>query len=49
MGASALNWPDAGYIRANASVTGISASRQVLVYDGSPSSDALVDVLGFYK
>lgn len=47
--ASALNWPAPGLIRANGSVGGISPSRQVLVYNGSSSADALVDVLGFYK
>ncbi|MDQ1247347.1 MAG: hypothetical protein QG597_1717, partial [Actinomycetota bacterium] len=48
--ASVLNWPGAGYTRANGSVVGISPSRDVKLYNGAGSpADALVDVLGYYK
>lgn len=47
--ASAVNWPGSGYNRANASVTAISSTLQVKLYNGSASADALVDVLGFYR
>ncbi len=49
VGASALNWPAAGYTRANGSVTEIGASRDVKIYNGSTPVHALVDILGFYR
>ncbi|TXH42105.1 MAG: hypothetical protein E6Q90_10145 [Actinobacteria bacterium] len=47
--ASTINWPDAGYSRAHGTVTAISPSREVSIYNGSTSADALLDVLGFYR
>ena len=48
--ASALNWPGAGYTRANASVVAISTGREVKVYNGSGSpTDVLIDVNGYFR
>lgn len=48
--ASTINWPGPGYSRANGTVVGISADREVSLYNGSTSpTDALVDTLGYYK
>ena len=49
-GASALNWPAAGYTRANASTVGISGARTVSIYNGSAGTlDVLIDTLGYYR
>ncbi len=47
--ASALNWTNAGTTRANASVVAVSSDRQLRIYNGSGSADALLDVLGYYR
>lgn len=48
--ASVLNWPGAGYTRANGTVVAISTNRQIKLYNGSGSPvDAVVDVLGYYR
>lgn len=48
--ASALNWPGAGYTRANASVVAVSGAREVKVYNGSGApTDVVIDINGYYK
>lgn len=48
--ASILNWPGAGYTRANASTVQIAADRSVRVYNGSGTrADAIVDLVGYYR
>ena len=48
--ASVINWPGAGYSRANGSVVGVPASRQLTVYNGSGGpADTLIDTLGYYQ
>ena len=48
--ASTLNWPGAGYTRANASLVGISPQRQVTIYNGSTTpTDVLIDIQGYYR
>jgi hypothetical protein len=48
--ASALNWPRAGYTRANASTVGVSGERQITIYNGATTpTDVLIDVIGYYK
>lgn len=48
--ASVVNWPGAGFSRANGSVVGISADRSVTIYNGSSATaEAIVDVLGYYR
>lgn len=46
--ASTINWPDAGYSRANGTVGSISPSLEVAIYNGSTPADALIDTLGYY-
>lgn len=48
--ASTINWPGAGYSRANGTIVAISGGREVTVYNGSGTpTDALIDTLGYYK
>ena len=48
--ASTINWPGAGYSRANGTIVAINGSREVTVYNGSTTpTDALIDTLGYYK
>jgi hypothetical protein len=48
--ASTINWPGAGYSRANGTVVAISPGRDVTLYNGSATpTDALIDTLGYYK
>ncbi|MDQ1250568.1 MAG: hypothetical protein QG597_4947, partial [Actinomycetota bacterium] len=48
--ASTMNWPDAGYSRANGTVVAISVGREVTIHNGSTTpTDALIDTLGYYK
>ena len=48
--ASLLNWPQAGYTRANASMVGVSPAREVKLYNGSGApTDVLIDINGYYK
>ena len=47
--ASTINWPGAGYSRANGTVVAISPDRRVTLYNGSTGpTDALIDTLGYY-
>lgn len=49
-GASTVNWPTAGYTRANGSQVSISPGRQVTVYNsGAGTAQAIVDTLGYFK
>lgn len=49
VGASAINWPGAGYTRANGLITSISADRRMSIYNGSAGPvHAIVDTLGYY-
>lgn len=48
-GASVINWPSAGYTRANATVVGISADRKVTIFNSSLPTDGIIDTLGYYK
>lgn len=48
--ASALNWPAAGFNRANGSQVPISGGREVTVYNTPPgSAHVIVDILGYYQ
>lgn len=47
--ASVINWPGAGYTRANGSVVGISTGRQVSIFNSSAPADGIIDTLGYYK
>jgi hypothetical protein len=47
--ASAINWPAAGYSRANASVVQTSADLRVSIYNGGAPAHTLIDVLGYYR
>lgn len=48
--ASTINWPAAGYNRANGTIVAVSGDRHVIVYNGSATpADALIDTLGYYK
>ena len=48
VGASAINWPGAGYTRANGLITSISADRRMSIYNGSAGPvHAIVDTLGY--
>lgn len=48
--ASVVNWPAAGYTRANASAVTISSGREVAVYNGSSTDvDVITDVNGYFK
>jgi hypothetical protein len=48
--ASVINWPAAGYTRANASAVAISGGREVNVYNGSSAGvDVITDVNGYFK
>lgn len=50
VGASTINWPGAGYTRANGTVVGVSPQREVKVYNGAGlPTEVLVDVVGYYK
>jgi hypothetical protein len=46
--ASTINWPGAGFNRANGTVVGVSSNREVTIYNGSTPADALIDTLGYY-
>lgn len=47
--ASAINWPAAGFSRANGSIVGVGAAHEVVVYNGSgTAADAIIDVFGYY-
>lgn len=48
-GASVLNWPGDGYTRANAGFVGVSNTRSVTLYNGGGDSDAILDVVGYFK
>lgn len=47
--ASVINWPGAGYTRANGSVVGISTDRKVSIFNSSAPADGIIDTLGYYK
>ena len=48
--ASVLNWPAAGYTRANATAVGVSPERQVTLYNGAGTpTDVLIDINGYYQ
>ncbi|MDQ1250473.1 MAG: hypothetical protein QG597_4852, partial [Actinomycetota bacterium] len=48
--ASTINWPGAGYSRANGSVVAVSAAREVTIYNGAGTpTEAIIDVFGYYK
>lgn len=48
--ASTLNWPGAGYTRANGSVVGVDANRSVKFYNGaSTPTEVLLDINGYYQ
>ncbi|MDQ1250138.1 MAG: hypothetical protein QG597_4517, partial [Actinomycetota bacterium] len=48
--ASTLNWPGAGFTRANGTAVGISALREVKVYNGSDTStDVFIDTYGYFR
>ena len=47
---SVLNWPGAGYTRANGAITGIGAKGWLGAYNGSAAAaDVIVDVNGYYS
>lgn len=47
--ASAINWPGAGFSRANGSIVSVGRGREVVVYNGSGAAvDAIIDVFGYY-
>jgi hypothetical protein len=48
-GASALNWPSAGYTRANGSIVAVPADRRLSIYNGSTATHTTLDTLGYYK
>lgn len=49
-GASTLNWPAAGYTRANGAQVSISPARQVTVYNsGAGTAQVIIDTLGYFK
>ncbi|MDQ1246943.1 MAG: hypothetical protein QG597_1312, partial [Actinomycetota bacterium] len=47
--ASSLNWPAAGFNRANGSQVTISGDRQVSVFNSVGSAHVIVDTLGYFK
>ena len=48
--ASVINWPGAGYTRANGSAVAVSPDLAIGIYNGSASpTDVVVDVLGYYR
>ena len=50
VGASAINWPGAGYTRANGSIVAVPPNLRVSVFNGSTAgTHAIVDTLGYYK
>jgi hypothetical protein len=50
MDASTINWPGAGYSRANGTIVAISGTREVSIYNGATTpTDALIDTFGYYK